>query len=273
LMLVMPISIASTTVNIKNIVKESDKSLVGNTGLPDLIIEDIYSEYTPDITYYYLTARNIGDSDTVGSIHVIVNYTAQWILFGIIPTLIKIRQHVTLSLSGQGAILSPGEPLEICFIRDFYHEYKNFKLSFSAEINFDHAMEESNYDNNFYEEVISLSIPNSKPSKMGSITFHVFKDLDNDKMFDANEPSPLWAVVNLKKEGGINRFRFVVFSGVVTYRFVLYPYNYHLFANYFYCPLGLGVEDWTYDGTLRLDENNIGSTVYVPLNYTYTPGP
>jgi hypothetical protein len=164
LMLVMPISIASTTVNIKNIVKESDKSLVGNTGLPDLIIEDIYSEYTPDITYYYLTARNIGDSDTVGDIHVIVNYTAQWILFGIMPTPIKIRQHVTLSLSGQGAILSPGEPIEICFIRDFYHEYENFKLSFSAEINFDHVMGESNYDNNFYEEVISSPIPNSEPA-------------------------------------------------------------------------------------------------------------
>ena len=110
-------------------------------------------------------------------------------------------------------------------------------------------------------------------AKMGSITFHVFKDLDDDKMFDANEPSPPWAVVNLKKQDGINRFRFVVFSGGVTYRFVLYPYDYHLFANYFRCPEGLGVEDWSYEGTLRLDKENMGSVVYVPLNYTFTPGP
>jgi hypothetical protein len=110
-------------------------------------------------------------------------------------------------------------------------------------------------------------------AKMGSIKFHFFKDLDNDKVFDANESSPPWLVVNLKKEGGINRFRFVVFSGVVAYRFVLYPYDYHLFANYFRCPEGLGVEDWSYEGTLHLDEENRGSIVYVPLNYTFTPGP
>src|SRR5512136_1636597 len=76
-------------------------------------------------------------------------------------------------------------------------------------------------------------------AKIGSITFHVFKDIDGDQMFDEDEPSPSWAVVNLKKQSGcpffmFNRFRLALGSGDVTYRFVSYPCDYRLVAHYEY---------------------------------------
>ncbi len=121
--------------------------------------------------------------------------------------------------------------------------------------------------------LISLQGAMPVTAKIGRVTFHVFKDVDNDRMLDANETSPPWAVVNLKKQGGMSRVRCAVFSGDVTYRFVFYPNEYHVYVDYFRSPEGLGVEDWSFDGTLRLDEETIGSVIYIPLNYSFTPGP
>ena len=113
-------------------------------------------------------------------------------------------------------------------------------------------------------------------AKMGSISFHVFKDVDYDQIFDANEPSPPWAIINLKKQSGspffiFNRLRLALGSGEVTFRFAQYPCDYQLVAHY-ECTVGYVVwEDWTYKGTIHLDEKNIGSTVYVPLYGTGGP--
>ncbi len=112
--------------------------------------------------------------------------------------------------------------------------------------------------------------------KMGSITFHVFKDMDYDKVFDEGEPSPPWAVVNLKKQSGspffmFNRLRLALGGGEVTYRFAQYPCDYRLVAHYECTPGYVVWEDWTYKGTIHLDEKNIDSTVYVPLYGTGGP--
>jgi hypothetical protein len=115
-------------------------------------------------------------------------------------------------------------------------------------------------------------------AKMGSITFHVFKDMDDDKMFDANESSPPWTVIKLKMQGNypifyflFNRLRLVGGSGDVTCRFIRYPCDYHLVAHYEYSPDGLGMEFWYYESPLHLDAENIGSTIYIPLKGGYVP--
>lgn len=113
-------------------------------------------------------------------------------------------------------------------------------------------------------------------AKMGSITFHVFKDLDRDLVFDAGEPSPPWAIVRLKMQGDCpfpwfkwNRTRIIGDRGDVTYRFVWYPCDYRLVANYVWWEIGS--DFWTYDGILRLDEKNIGTKLYIPLTEYYIP--
>ncbi len=113
-------------------------------------------------------------------------------------------------------------------------------------------------------------------AKMGSITFHVFKDMDYDKVFDEGEPSPPWTIINLKKQSGspffmFNRLRLALGSGEVTYRFAQYPCDYQLVAHYERNIDYILWEDWTYEGILHLDEKNIGSIVYVPLNGTGGP--
>jgi len=113
-------------------------------------------------------------------------------------------------------------------------------------------------------------------AKMGSITCHVFKDVDDDQIFDANEPSPPWAIINLKKQSVspffiFNRLRLARGSGDVTYRFVPYPCDYRIVAHYEYSPDGAGMESWSYKGLLHLDEENIGSTIYIHLKGGYVP--
>lgn len=113
-------------------------------------------------------------------------------------------------------------------------------------------------------------------AKMGSITFHVFKDFDDDKVFDANESSPPWAIIKLKKQSGFqffmfNRLRLALGSSEVTYRFIQYPCDYHLVAHYEYSPGGAGMEFWYYESPLHLDEGNIESTIYIPLKGGYVP--
>jgi hypothetical protein len=115
-------------------------------------------------------------------------------------------------------------------------------------------------------------------AKMGSITFHVFKDLNRNQVFDTDEPSPPWAIVKLKMQGDhpffwfmVNRVRLVGGIGDVTYRFVQYPCYYRLVADYYYSPDGLGTYFWNYEGILHLDENNIGTTIYIPLKGGYVP--
>ena len=116
-------------------------------------------------------------------------------------------------------------------------------------------------------------------AKMGSITFHVFKDYNKNGIQDANEHSPPITIVKLKTQGDspffwfmANRVRLVGFSGDATYRFVTYPCDYLLVAHYEYIlPAGIGLEIWHYGDFLHLDETNIGSKLYVPLNGTYVP--
>ena len=115
-------------------------------------------------------------------------------------------------------------------------------------------------------------------AKMGSITFHVFKDLNDNKVFDADEPSPPWAIVKMKMQKDpffwfmANRVKLMIRTGNVTYRFVLYPCDYRLVADYSCQPLpGMGAEFWTYDSPLHLDEKNIGTKLYIPLHGYYIP--
>ena len=115
-------------------------------------------------------------------------------------------------------------------------------------------------------------------AKMGSITFHVFKDIDDDKVFDTNEPSPPWTVIKLKTQCNFpifyflfNRIILVGGSGDVTCRFIRYPCDYHLVANYWYSPDGTGTELWYYESSLCLDENNIGTKIDIPLKGGYVP--
>jgi len=120
--------------------------------------------------------------------------------------------------------------------------------------------------------VISIQGAMLVTAKMGRITFHVFKDLNRNQVFDTDETSPPWAIVKLKMQDDypffwfmVNRVRLVVGSGDVTYRFVQYPCDYRLVADYYYSPDGLGMYFWKYDGILHLDENNIGTKIYIPL--------
>jgi hypothetical protein len=124
--------------------------------------------------------------------------------------------------------------------------------------------------------VLSLQGAMLVNAKIGSVTVHVFKDLDDDKMFDENEPSPPWAIIKLKNQNGcpffmFNRFRLALGSGDVTYRFVQYPCDYRLVAHYEYSPGGAGMEFWYYESPLHLDEENIESKVYIPLKGGYVP--
>lgn len=270
----MPTSFAST-LNIKNIAEESNQSVADKSGLPDLIIEDIYAKFSGDMSLYYMTIKNIGNSNTVGFLDYYVKYTAQWKLFGFIPLPIKIRYYSGGSVVGQGAIVSPGESHDICFLKTYFYKFRDCKLSFSAEINNHHEMEESNYDNNFYDEVISLSIPNSKPSKIWSITFHVFEDLDRDKVFDENEPSPPITKVHFKIQDSnfrYSRFRLIGFRGEVTFWFVPYPFDYRLIVQHDdILNNGLGIIVWRFDDSLQVNEGNIRSTIYIPLTGSYIP--
>lgn len=112
-------------------------------------------------------------------------------------------------------------------------------------------------------------------AKMGRITFHVYKDLDNDKIFDANEPSPPITKVHFKIQDSnscYNRVRFVGFRGEVTFWLDPYPFDYRLTAQYDY-PLnnGLGLMIWRFDGSLQVNEENIRTIMYIPLTGAYIP--
>ena len=120
--------------------------------------------------------------------------------------------------------------------------------------------------------MVLVSVPGAMlvNAKIGSFTFHFYKDLDGDNLFDANEPSPSKTRVQLIPLSAIHpafwfRFinRYTDGNGEVAYRFVLYPRYYRLFAIYHDPALD---EYWTITVYgMSLGEEDLGSTSYWPM--------
>lgn len=112
-------------------------------------------------------------------------------------------------------------------------------------------------------------------AKMGHIRFHVFKDLDRDKVFDKNEPSPPITKIHFIIQDSnfhYSRFRLVGLRGDVTFWRVPYPFNYRLTAQYDHPRSdGLGLEIWGFDSSLPVNQENVRTTVYIPLTCSYIP--
>lgn len=204
--LVIPTGVASNRLVIKNNVENSDQSTVSDRGLPDLIIKDIFTGpgWYPFVTDYLVRVKNIGEKEADGWIDINVKITVEWKLLGIIP--MKETYNIETGFRKFPPI-QPGETEDFAFTSNEYFNDRG-KCSFSAVINPDHTMEESNYSNNFYEEIISNSYKTQ-----------------NKLYLDKNNEEPMLKIND--NEFLLNEFYFVIYYGKIVYNgeeYVGFPY-------------------------------------------------
>jgi hypothetical protein len=154
LMLLLPVvsafNIDSSNVNVQTNNNDID--------LPDLIIEDIYEKYgwNPYVRDWVCLIKNIGNvaCPPYKAYWINVNLTIERIRFG---NVYKTENYNITNNIGMSPPLQPGESQYILIFSDEYiSDYG--RLYFSSIVNPYHTMEESNYDNNYYEEVVFNSI-------------------------------------------------------------------------------------------------------------------
>jgi hypothetical protein len=114
--------------------------------------------------------------------------------------------------------------------------------------------------------------------KRGTVRIHFYEDLDNDSVFDNNEPSPPLFIVYLKTQDSnpgsmISRIKIIGCRGNALFRFVPLPANYNLTARYQHDPFGMGImtEIWMYSGEVYLNESVMRNTLYLPIRHIIIP--
>jgi hypothetical protein len=112
--------------------------------------------------------------------------------------------------------------------------------------------------------------------KRGSVKIHFYEDLDNDSVFDTNEPSPPLLVIYLKNQYPshslmINRFKIIGGKGNAIFRFIPYPSVYNLTAQFQRNLYDIMTEIWIYTGILNLTEDKIGVQIYLPIHHFAMP--
>lgn len=110
----------------------------------------------------------------------------------------------------------------------------------------------------------------------GSVKIHFYEDLDNDSVFDLDEPSPPLFIVRLKIVYPnlvfmINRFKIIGSGGNAIFRFIPYPAIYYLTAHYERVLYGVLWEFWQYNGLLTLDEDTMGTQINLPIRHFGVP--
>ncbi|MBE3136289.1 MAG: hypothetical protein IMZ43_02700 [Thermoplasmata archaeon] len=129
----------------------ADSSMPNSEGLPDLIIEDIFIDLYyngPGLPYpaLFCRIRNIGDAPVS---YIRYNVVVKQILLNIIPTRTITSENFTTSTH-------PGMPPGGTYIgvlpggTDIFPLFGFFR--FHVTMNPDRAVNESNYDNNYYAE-------------------------------------------------------------------------------------------------------------------------
>jgi len=112
--------------------------------------------------------------------------------------------------------------------------------------------------------------------KRGTVRIHFYEDLDNDSVFDSNEPSPPLFIVHLKTQDSnpgfmINRIKIIGCRGDAIFRFVSYPAVYNLSGHIEYSYEGIVTYFWIYDGRVNLSEELIGTQINLPLRHFMIP--
>ena len=142
------------SVNAINIVKlDGNKKIrnIINVELPDLIIEGLTKEqYLPGYWYDCCRVKNIGDGIAFGSIKIEVVVIEKWLLFGIIP---KTETRTYKASMGSSDGLGPDMWFDIPFAE--FSIKLNHNLSIFAVVNPEQEIEESDYENNYYECFLS----------------------------------------------------------------------------------------------------------------------
>lgn len=110
----------------------------------------------------------------------------------------------------------------------------------------------------------------------GIVKIHFYEDLDNDSVFDLDEPSPPLFIVRLKIVYPnlvfmINRFKIIGGGGTVIFRFIPYPAVYYLTAHYERVLYDVLWEYWQYNGLLILDEDTMGTQINLPIRHFGLP--
>jgi len=112
--------------------------------------------------------------------------------------------------------------------------------------------------------------------KRGSVKIHFYEDLDNDSVFDIDEPSPPLFIVHLKTQDSnlspmINRIKIIGCRGNVIFRFMPYPAMYSLTAHYERVLYGILWEFWQYNDLLNLNEDIMGTQINLPISHFAVP--
>jgi hypothetical protein len=112
--------------------------------------------------------------------------------------------------------------------------------------------------------------------KRGIVKIHFYEDLDNDSVFDTNEPSPPFLFIHLKNQYPshslmISRFKIIGGSGNVLFRFIPYPAVYNLTADYARNLYGCMTELWIYSDIINLNEDMVGTRIYLPIHHFIMP--
>ena len=115
-----------------------------------------------------------------------------------------------------------------------------------------------------------------KGVKRATVKIHFYEDLDNDSVFDLDEPSPPLFIVRLKIVYPnlvfmINRFKIIGTGGNAIFRFIPYPAIYYLTAHYERVLYGVLWEFWQYNGLLTLDEDIMGTQINLPIRHFGVP--
>jgi hypothetical protein len=110
--------------------------------------------------------------------------------------------------------------------------------------------------------------------KRGAVKIHFYEDLDDDNIFDTNEPSPPILKVQLKTQNPVvNRIKLIGFRGNAIFRFLPCPDTYYLNA-YFqhdYGGMGIMTEIWYYTGKVYLSEDVMGTLINLPIEHYVGP--
>jgi hypothetical protein len=149
-------------------------------------------------------------------------------------------------------------------------------IAITPSINF-HVVKASN-DNDLIEVTTQAcsSIEPRRGVKRGTVKIHFYEDLDNDSVFDPNEPSPPIFIVHLKTQYlnlsfMVNRFKIIGCRGNAIFRFIPYPAIYNLTAHFERNIEGIMTEGWIYNGILNLNEDLMGTQIYLPIRHYIIP--
>jgi hypothetical protein len=147
-------------------------------------------------------------------------------------------------------------------------------VAFAPNINLN-VVKASN-DNDLIEVTTHACGIEPRGVKRGTVKIHFYEDLDNDSVFDSNEPSPPLFIVHLKTQDSnlsfmVNRFKIIGCRGNAIFRFIPYPAIYNLTAHFERNIAGIMTEGWVYNGILNLKEDLMGTQIYLPIHHFIIP--